>query len=190
MRWAAIYCGYRRITGFLREVLLPMAVLSVQPERRRGGLFRSEDLAASPEEAFALICEIEKWPVWLSFLHSARRASLDAPLELGAEVILRSAIPGEAEELYEVDRYLEGYALSLVGAYSIRRRLDFRIERKTSRSKIIVTLDYPAYGGMLGSLVDRLTTRRRLEGALGDSLVHFKGLVEYARASDESLVDF
>jgi hypothetical protein len=153
-------------------------------------LLGSQDLASSPEAAFALVCEVEKWPVWLSFVRSARRID-PGPLALGSEVALRGAIPGAEEELYEVDQFLEGHVVSLVGAFSIRRRFDFRIERKSARSKLIVRIDYPAYGGALGALIDRMTARRRLENALADSLLHFKGLVEFeGRHDDELLSDF
>ena len=125
-----------------------MAVTQFGTERpAHEAVHRSLDLATSPEAAFALICEVEKWPVWLSFLRSARVVDGAGPLRPGSEVALRSAIPGEEEELYEVDRFLEGHVVSLVGAYSVRRRIDFRIERKTDRSKIVVRVDYPAYGG-------------------------------------------
>ena len=153
---------------------------------------RSQDLSSSPQAAFSLICEVEKWPVWLSFVKSARREG-DAPAAfgIGSEVALRGAIPGEAEELYEVDQYLEGHIVSLVGAYSTRRRIDFRLERKNERARLAVRLDYPAYGGLLGSLLDRMTHRRRLELALEESLIHFKGLVEFkAMPRDELLADF
>ena len=154
-------------------------------------LFGSQDLVSSPEAAFALVCEVEKWPVWLSFLRSARRLET-GPLALGSEVVLRGAIPGAEEETYEVDQFLEGHVVSLVGAFSVRRRMDFRIERKSARSKLVVRVDYPAYGGALGALIDRMTARRRLESALADSLVHFKGLVEFNGRSedDELLADF
>lgn len=153
-------------------------------------LLGSQDLASSPEAAFALVCEVEKWPVWLSFLRSARRLD-SGPLALGSEVVLRGAIPGAEEELYEVDQFLGGHVVSLVGAFSIRRRIDFRIERKSTCSKLVVRVDYPAYGGALGALIDRMTARRRLESALLDSLVHFKGLVEFKDApADELIADF
>jgi len=160
--------------------------------RSANALTCSQDLGTSPEAAFALICEVEKWPVWLSFAKSARRVNETQPLGLGSEVALRGAIPGEAEELYEVDQFLDGHIVSLVGAYSLRRRIDFRIERKSDRSKIVVRVDYPAYGGVLGALIDRMTARRRLDRALEDSLVHFKGLVEFKAVSapDELLADF
>jgi hypothetical protein len=150
----------------------------------------SQDLGSSPEAAFALVCEVEKWPVWLSPLRSARRVD-GGPLELGSQVSVRGAIPGDAEELYEVDQFLPGHVVSLVGAFSLRRRIDFRIERKSERAKLVVRLDYPAYGGVLGALLDRVTARRRLENALVDSLVHFKGLVEFKDGPvDELLADF
>lgn len=153
-------------------------------------LHRSQELGSSAEAAFRLVCEVEKWPVWLAFLVSARRTDTGGPLGLGSEVVLRGAIPGEPDELYEVDQFLDGHIVSLVGAYSVRRRIDFRIERKRDRSKIVVRVDYPAYGGMLGALIDRMTARRRLDALLGDSLMHFKGLVEFRTTSTDMLADF
>jgi hypothetical protein len=141
----------------------------------------SVDVNCPAEDAFALLCAVEKWPVWLSLLRSARRARSDQPLTLGSEVVLRSWLPGDAEQLYEVDALIANYRLSLVGAYSVRRRLDFRIERRTSCSKVHVRLAYPAYHGRLGRLLDSWQRGRRLASALDDSLVHFKGLVEYQR---------
>jgi uncharacterized membrane protein len=158
-------------------------------QARVGALARSLEVASPAQNAFALICEIEKWPVWLSFVKSARR--LDAgPMSLGSEIAIRGAIPGEAEEIYEVDRFLPNHIMSLVGAYSIRRRIDFRVEGKSKSSRVVVRVDYPAYGGVLGTLYDRMTVRRRLEAALGESLVHFKGLVEFANGKDDALEDF
>lgn len=139
------------------------------------------ELDCTAEDAFSLLCAVEKWPVWLSFLRSARRQSADGELEVGSEVVIRSSLPGEEEQLFEVDDYITNYRLSLVGAFSVRRRLDFRIEQRTLRSKLHVRLSYPAYHGRLGGLLDRWQRGRRLSNALGDSLVHFKGLVEYQR---------
>jgi len=157
---------------------------------RPGAVHCSQDVASSAESAFALMCEVEKWPVWLSFLRSARRLNSFKMLGLGDEVAIRSAIPGGEEELFEVDQYIENHIVSLVGAYSVRRRIDLRVERKTERSKIVVRIDYPTYGGAIGRLIDRITVRRKLEGALGESLVHFKGLCEYNRGPDALLEDF
>jgi uncharacterized membrane protein len=152
-------------------------------------IHRSLDVATPAATAFSWICEVEKWPVWLSFLKSARLLDPDRPLDLGSEVAIRSQIPGDEEELFEVDRFIPGHQVSLVGAFSCRRRIDLRVEQKSARSKIVVRLDYPTYGGALVALFDRLTRRRRLDVALADSLVHFKGLVEFERP-DGVLDDF
>jgi hypothetical protein len=149
----------------------------------------SLDLDCPAEEAFALLCAVEKWPVWLSFLRSARRASGDGDLRAGSEVVIRSWLPGDEEELYEIDGLIANYRLSLVGAFSLRRRLEFRIERRTTCSKLHVWLTYPAYHGRIGTMLDRWQRRRRVASALDDSLVHFKGLVEYRR-DDAVLADF
>ena len=153
-------------------------------------IHRSQDVAASAPSAFSLICEVEKWPVWLSFFRSARRMDARGDLRIGSEIAVRSAIPGDEEELYEVDGYIEGHMLTLVGAYSVRRRIDFRVESKSERSKIVVRIDYPTYGGVIGALIDRMTNRRKLDIALADALVHFKGLAEYERNPGTLLEDF
>ncbi len=141
----------------------------------------SLDLNCSPEDAFALLCSVEKWPVWLSLLRSARRVGNDGALCLGSEVVIRSSLPGEEEQSYEVDALIANYRLSLVGAYSLRRRFDFRIERKGSSTRLHAHISYPAYHGRVGKMLDRWHRGRRLSSALDDSLVHFKGLVEYRR---------
>jgi uncharacterized membrane protein len=153
-------------------------------------VYRSQDVASPAATAFSIICEVEKWPVWLSFLRSARRTDPQRPFEVGSEVVIRSAsLSGDEEELFEVDRYIAGHHVSLVGAFSCRRRIDFRVEQKSERSKIVVRVDYPTYGGVTGALLDRFTRRRRIDAALADSLLHFKGLVEFERA-DGVLEDF
>jgi hypothetical protein len=151
-------------------------------------LSASLDVESDPESAFALLSAVEKWPVWLSFLRSARLAGTAEPLGLGSEVVLRSGIPGDEEQVYEVDDFVPNYRLSLVGAFSVRRRLDFRIERRTSKARVHVRLSYPAYHGRFGELVDAWRHRRKLAAALNDALIHFKGLVEYRR-NDPVLAD-
>lgn len=165
-----------------------MAVVSDGLASTRRWLSASLDVETAAEEAFSLLCAIEKWPVWLSFLRSARLNEPRANVGLGSEVVVRSSLPGEEEQLYEIDAFVPNYRLSLVGAYSVRRRLDFRIERKTTRSRVHVRLAYPAYHGKFGELLDAWRHHRKLSAALNDALVHFKGLVEYRR-NDAVLAD-
>ncbi len=140
----------------------------------------SLDIESPVEDAFALLCAVEKWPVWLPFLRSATLADPASPLSVGTEVIVRSSLPGDEEQAFEIDQFIANFHLSLVGLYSVRRRLDFRIERKTSRAKLHVKLSYPAYGGRFGALMDAWKHGRRFERGLDDALVHFKGMVELA----------
>lgn len=140
----------------------------------------SLDIESPVEDAFALLCAVEKWPVWLPFFRSAALAEPASPLAMGTEVIVRSSLPREEEQRFEVDQLISNFHLSLVGLYSVRRRLDFRIERKTARARLHVKLSYPAYGGRFGALIDAWKHGRRLERGLGDALVHFKGMVELA----------
>ena len=148
------------------------------------------DIQTDAETAFSLLCAVEKWPVWLSLLRSAELSHPQAPLQLGSEVIVRSALPGEPEELFEVDRFIRNFHLSLVGAFSTRRRLDFRIERKTTRSKLHARVEYPSYGGKVGAFCDSVLVARRLAGRFRESLTHFKHLAEFDRRKDAPLEDF
>jgi hypothetical protein len=148
------------------------------------------DVQTSAETAFALLCEIEKWPVWLAFARSAELLDA-APLHVGSEIRVCSMIPGQKEQLFEVDHFITNHQLSLVGAYSVRRRFDFRVERKTTRCKLHARVEYPAYGGRLGLLYDGLRAGRKLAFQLEESLVHFKHLAEYQPVEkDELLADF
>jgi len=153
-------------------------------------LTASLDIHASAEAAFDLICAVEKWPVWLAFLHRAERVEPHAPLLPGVEVRVHAGMPGEPEQLFEVEEVIGNHRLSLVGLYSCRRRIEFRVERKTTRSKLHVRIDYPAYGGKLGWLYDGLKSSRKLAASLHDSLLHFKALVEFQRPKDALLADF
>lgn len=148
------------------------------------------DVATGAEAAFELLCAVEKWPLWLSFLRCAELVEPARGLGPGSEVRVRSAIPGEAEQLFEVDHFITNHHVSLVGAFSTRRRIDFRIERKTTRSKMHARLEYPAYGGRLGRLYDAVRSARRLQMQFDESLVHFKHLAEYDTSRDSLLEDF
>jgi hypothetical protein len=169
-----------------------MAILSEAFSRSPGtrSLAAALDIQSDAETAFSLLCAVQKWPVWLSFVRSAELTDPAQPLAVGSEIRIRSAIPGESEQLFEVDQYIVNYHLSLVGAYSVRRRIDFRIERKTSRAKLHVRVDYPAYGGKMGALYDALRVGRKLATQLDESVVHFKNLAEYDMRADAVLDDF
>lgn len=165
-----------------------MSTLSPTFDRGMRSLTASVDLESPAEDVFSLLCSIEKWPVWLSFLRSARRVDYGEPIGIGSEVVLRSEVPGEEEQLYEVDQYITNHHLSLVGAYSVRRRVEFRVERKTSRSRLHMRLSYPAYHGRLAAVVEWWHRGRKRFWQLQGALTNFKGLVEYRR-NEAALAD-
>ena len=165
-----------------------MSILSPTFDRGTRSLNASVDLESPAEDVFSLLCSVEKWPVWLPFLRSARRVEYSEPIGLGSEVVLRSEVPGEEELLYEVDQYITNHHLSLVGAYSVRRRVDFRVERKTSLSRLHVRLSYPAYHGRAAAALEWWRRGRKRLGQLKGAMTNFKGLVEYRR-NDEALAD-
>src|SRR6516165_4607159 len=103
-----------------------MAIVTDHARSGRRSFSASLDIEAPAADAFTLLCSVEKWPVWLSFLRSAELVDTATPIGLGSEVLVRSTLPGNPEQLLEVDQYIANYHLSLVGAYSVRRRLDFR----------------------------------------------------------------
>lgn len=168
------------------------SIASGQSAQRSGtrSFTAAVDIQVAAEVAFALLCTVEKWPVWLSFLRSAELVDSNAPIGMGSEVLVRSSVPGDPEQLFEVDHFISNHQVSLVGAYSTRRRIDFRLERKTTRCKLHARIEYPSYGGRLGALYDALRAGRKLATQLEESVVHFKHLVEYTGTKDELLADF
>lgn len=148
------------------------------------------DLQTPAESAFALLCSVEKWPLWLPFVRSAQLRTPAKTLELGTEVSVRSAIPGDEVQVFEIDRFIQNHHISLVGVYSTRRRLDFRIETQSTRSRLHARLQYPAYGGRLGILYDQMRRARKLAAQFDEALLHFKHLVEYDRSADALIADF
>jgi len=150
----------------------------------------TEEIVADAGAAFALLCEVEKWPVWLSLTRSVRRLEPDRPVGPGSEIALRVPLLGRDEEIFVVERYLEGHLLHLESAYSCRRSWEFRIERKGERARVAVTLAYPTYGSWLGAQADRLARRRKVTAELAASVVHFKGLVEFENHPGRVLGDF
>ncbi len=59
-------------------------VADAQFPRGLRSFIASLDVESSAEETFALLCAVEKWPVWLSFVRSARCGEKPAALSLGS----------------------------------------------------------------------------------------------------------
>ena len=139
------------------------------------------DLPAMPEEAFALLCAVEKWPAWLPLVRSAELRS--AQLALGSEILVRLREPRDEEQLFELDRFISNHCLTLVGAFSSRRRIDFRIERQSNRARLRISWHYPTYHGALGRLLARIRRGRQIAVALDRAAAQFLGLLEASIAA-------
>jgi hypothetical protein len=139
----------------------------------------SEDVDVSPDVAFARLCAVETWPVWFSIVKRAQMHATNLPLLVGQDVSLWSELNNGREEVYEVEDLISPSTLTFVGAFSCRRRIDFRIERRGEFSRIVICLTYPIYGGIFAKSLDRITLQRRILSALSHSLETLKGLVEH-----------
>lgn len=142
-------------------------------------LVATEDLNVSADIAFSRICSIQTWPVWLSFVKRAELEDRASRLTHDSDIILSSDLSDGQEEVFEVEELIEPYLLTLVGAFSCRRRIQFRVETKDSISRVIVKIALPAYGGIVRRYTDGFMFRRKLHASLTQSLQTFKGLVEH-----------
>jgi hypothetical protein len=142
-------------------------------------LVASEKLNVSADIAFSRICSIQTWPVWLSFVKRAELDGYPGVLTTSSDILLASDLSDGKEEVFEVEELIEPYLLTLVGAFSCRRRIQFRVESQDDVSKVIVKIAYVTHGGLLQKYADYLTSRRKLHSALVQSLQTFKALVEH-----------
>ncbi len=155
-------------------------MIASQPALHMGSqLVATEELTVSPEIAFSRICSISTWPVWLSFVRRAELNDRTSELTHSSDVLLASDLSEGAEEVFEVEELIKPYLLTLVGAFSCRRRIQFRIEAKNKLAKVIVKIAYPRRGGLFYKPFDGFMQRRKLNAALVHSLQTFKGLVEH-----------
>jgi len=142
-------------------------------------LVASENLSVSAEIAFSRICSIHTWPVWLSFVRRAEFDGYPGLLTQASDILLSSDLSDGKEEVFEVEELIEPYLLTLVGAFSCRRRIQFRIERKDAASRLTVRIAYVSHGGLLRGVLARFIARRKLHNLLTLSLQTFKSLVEH-----------
>jgi hypothetical protein len=142
-------------------------------------LVASENLSVSAEIAFSRICSIQTWPVWLSFVRRAEFDGYPGLLTQASDIVLASDLSAGMEEVFEVEELIEPYLLTLVGAFSCRRRIQFRVDRKDDVSRLTVRIAYSRQGGLLQGFVARFLSRRKLNGLLAQSLQTFKSLVEH-----------
>jgi hypothetical protein len=136
------------------------------------------DVAVPVENAFAFVTDISRWPVWISSVVCAQHPQ-SGPVAVDEEFLLcLHAGRKRWHETFEVTRLVQNAFLSLEGAFSAARRIDFRFEQRGSVTRVACSMGYPLFGGFVSAWIDRAFRRRRVRHELRDSLQRLKGLLE------------
>lgn len=143
------------------------------------------DIAAPAEKAFALVTDISRWPVWFSPVVSAQHPE-SLPVALDEELLVCLHCGRRRwHESFEVTRFVRNAFLSLEGAFSAARRIDFRFEQRAGHTRVACAIGYRVFG-VVPSIVDAAFNRQRVKRELRDSLVHLKGLLEHQVETDKA----
>ena len=146
------------------------------------------DVSVPAESAFSFIADISRWPVWMSSVVCAEHPQ-SLPLALREEVLLcLQAGKKRRQETFEVTRFVANAFLSLEGAYSAARRIDFRFEQRGPSTRIAYAIGYPVFG-LAAAWIDGALRRRRVRSELRESLQRLKGLLE-ERGESEALGEY
>jgi uncharacterized membrane protein len=138
------------------------------------------DVAAPAERAFAFASDISRWPLWFTPVVCAQHPD-SLPLAPKEELLLcLQSGRRRWQERFEVTRFVRNAFLSLEGAYSAARRIDFRFEQRGAVTRVICAIGYRVFGGFFASGFDSLFRRRRVRNEIRESLHRLKGLLEEA----------
>jgi uncharacterized membrane protein len=151
------------------------------------------DVDAPAETVFSFVTDISRWPVWFSPVVSAQHPD-SLPVALDEELLLCLHCGRRRwHETFEVTRFVRSAFLSLEGAFSAARRIDFRFEQRGKQTRVAASIGYPVFGGPIKSAIDHLFQRRRVRRELRESLSRLKGMLEEQAEStvfgDESYDD-
>lgn len=136
------------------------------------------DIAAPAEHVFERVSDLTHWPAWFGCVVSASQPQ-DQALGLGVEIhVCMHAGRRRWQETLEVTRFITNAFLSFEALYSTARRIDFRVERRGSITRLCCAVGYPVYGGLAPAIYDVLIGRRKVRSGVRDSLVHLKNIVE------------
>ena len=136
------------------------------------------DVAMPVESVFSFVTDVSRWPVWIPSVVCAQQPE-SLPIALDEELLLcLHAGRKRWHETFEVTRLVQNAFLSLEGAYSAARRIDFRFEQRGRQTRVACTMGYPLFGGFVTRWIDSISRRRRVRRELRDSLMRLKGLLE------------
>ena len=138
------------------------------------------DVSVNAERAFSAVVDIARWPVWFSSVVCAQHPEA-LPVALGEELsVCLNAGKRRWRETFEVSRFVRNAFLSLEGAFSAARRIDFRFEQRGPLTRIASSIGYRVFGGPLATAFDAAFKRRRVRADLRESLLRLKSLLEEA----------
>lgn len=148
---------------------------------------KSVDVELPVGRVFGFVADIERWPVWLSFVVSAQQRA--APPQRRIEPAQRKlAVDEEIQicmqrgkrrwhETFDVIRFVPNAFVWLEGSLSASRRIEFRFEQRRDGTRVHCAVGYPVFG-LAGRLSDALFTRRGVSHDLHHSMMHLKTVLE------------
>ncbi|HXW77545.1 MAG TPA: SRPBCC family protein [Candidatus Eremiobacteraceae bacterium] len=133
---------------------------------------------APADAAFAFATDITRWPLWFTPVVCAQHPE-SLPLAVNEELLLcLHAGRRRWQERFEVTRLVRNAFISLEGAFSAARRIDFRFEQRGRQTRVACAMGYPVFGGAIARFFDSLFRKRRVQSEVSDSLHRLKALVE------------
>ena len=136
------------------------------------------DVAVPADRVYGFAVDISRWPLWFSPVVCAQHPD-GSDLALKEELLLcLHAGRRRWHERFEVTRLVRNAFLSLEGAYSAARRIDFRFEQRGAQTRVACSIGYRVFGGAFAGMVDAVFRRPRVRNEVRDSLHRLKGLLE------------
>jgi uncharacterized membrane protein len=141
---------------------------------------RQIELAAPPEDVFALLIDLDRLPQWATIVVDSREVS-DRPLTVGCTFRQTVRIMGkELDTEWRVTQLeptrLIGYEAS--SAFGGRLVMTQTITPRDEGSTVQLEADYDLPGGFLGELLDRAVVEAQNEREAERSLQNLKELVD------------
>lgn len=121
-------------------------------------LQRSIDIAASPDQVWAVLCDATRWPEWTSSVTSVELLD-GSELRLGSRAVIRQ--PKLPPAKYTVTAFEPGRGFTWeTGRFLVRGTARHEIVATSGGSRVTLAV---RFGGLLGWLAGRLYRRLTLE---------------------------
>ena len=113
------------------------------------------DVKASPDQVFAVLCDVDRWPEWTSTMSSVRRIE-NGPLSVGSRAQVRQ--PGLRPAIWQVTEMEPGRSFSwATRSVGVRVTGGHVVEETAAGSRVTLSIEFT---GPLGPLISRLFRKR------------------------------